>query len=520
MTEECPVTGWAVLVEASPSPTDNISNRNALEVPEWRPWGPNKVPDVTLGEMQTFCEDMFRLLLKKVGNVTHRWVDLLGLWPQLPSGPRQEVSELLVSQVDELRKNPNSIELWTAVRRKLHFHRSYPNSNWSFNSHEVILLETVYVELVPEDLIGAHSWLFESSPCLPDVSSVDENEHEKQIISAQQKAIRTISACGGRTALLGLIRVAESPGSVGRAVARELDSNEVLRLALKCIKTNDSRGKEFARCFLGQCFQQSDWSILDAALDGVKNSGNSNPQAVATIYFAASGKDMASCMQRLQFEDDLAQEAYWSKVDERHIMWANLNEQDFSRAVNCLLDAGRSLSVATLLNCKPTSSGFIVRVLEQIPIDRSRNTEPEPTPRVLSSYRINQLFEQLDAADDVSNEVIARLEIPYIHELRKDRPNFVLYKKIVRVPSLFAELICSVFGRSDGQKEEVILDVQQRELIATLSLGILAANRELPGLKGDGTFDVEELCQWVAEARRLCDERGAGKLENDILGVC
>ena len=515
LTIKYPVSGWEALCQAIPSPTRDISNRNTLGTPQWRPWGPDSVSDVTLGERQGYCESMFKLLLNQVGSATSRWLDLLRLWSKLPIGPRQEVSELLACHVEKLKGNPDSSSLRTAIRRKLHHHRCYPDSSWSMEPHELGLLDTVYAELAPDDLIEAHSWLFDFGPCLPDVSSRDENEHEKQVVSSQQEAVQEISARGGRRVLRQLVRVAEDPGSVGTAVARELDTNEMLSLALECLSTTEPKEKEFARGFLRQCFQESDWGILDAALDGAKSTGNSNPEAVAAIYFAASRKDMASCMQRLLSEDGQVQEAYWSNVDERHIMWAKLNEQEFSRAVNYLLAAGRSLSAARLLNHRSMSSGVIVQVLEQIPIDRSRNTEPERTRDGLSSYRISQLFEQLDAADDVSNEVIARLEILYIHELREDRPNLELYKEIVRVPSLFAEL---TFGSSDGQKDEVKLEAEKRKVIGDLAFEILRYNRELPGMQSDGTVDLDSLCNWVSEARRLCNESGRREIGDQYIG--
>ena len=517
LTERSPDSGWEVLVEAFPSPTRDISNRNVLFFPRWQPWGPDRVPEVTNGERQEFREEMFQLLLKKVVNVTARWKDLLDLLPSLSKSQRQEVIKLLAFQVEGLRENPDVTDLRTAIRRNLHHHRSYPDSQWSMNSYELGLLDTVYVNLTPDDLIETHSWLFDNGPCLPYVKSGDYEEHRRQIVSAQQKAVREIYAHGGSDALLKLLRGAENPASIGKAAASSLDTDELLSLVQDFIKTDVNKGREFALSTLRQCFQQSDCLILDTALEWVKSSEINNPQNVATIYIAASPRDMATCLQRLASEDYLVQEAYWNNVAWLHVQWADLNEQDFPKALNYLLGAGRSLSAACLLAHRPMPSEVIVKVLERIPFDRARGTEPESTAANLDSYSITVLLEQLDAADEVSNEVIARLEIPYIHELKQERSNFVLYREILRVPSLFVELICNVFKHVDEQ-QEVKSEDRHREQIGILCLDILENIRELPGLRSDVTVDVDKLGSWVSEARRLCAENGRREIGDQRIG--
>ena len=343
-------------------------------------------------------------------------------------------------------------------------------------------------------------------------------EYDKKIAAEQQEAIRKVYSFGGKQAILDLLSVAEDLRSMGTATASCLEQDTVLDLALGCLKTDVARNRAFARSLLSQCHRQSGWDVLNTALTHIKSSGIDDPLTVATVYFAASPWDMATCLQRIQTEDYVVQETYWREVDENFVLWSQLNNQDFTRCVSFLLAAGRSQSVAHLLNQRTMSGDVIVKVLEQIPLDRDRQTEPRPNRHGLDSYRINNLFELLDADDSVTEEIVAKLEIPYIHELRRERRPLKLYEQISRVPSLFAGLICYVFKRSDDQEDEIGPEAERDEQVAGLCYEILNYNRVIPGLGEDGEVDVKELETWVTEARRLCTEMGRQVMGDQYVG--
>ena len=164
------------------------------------------------------------------------------------------------------------------------------------------------------------------------------------------------------------------------------------------------------------------------------------------------------------------------------------------------------------------SSDVIIKVLEQIPFDRIRKTEPRPNRHGLESYRINKLFERLDADDSVTDETIAKLEIPYIYELGFEHRRLKIYEQISQVPLLFADLICNVFKRTDGKEDEIKTETESEGQIIGLYFDMLYYNRVIPGLGEDGKVDVWELEKWVTEARRLCTERGRQIMGDQYIG--
>ena len=147
---------------------------------------------------------MCQLLLKEVGSVIPRWLDLIGLLSNLPIAHRQEALEHLMSQVEELTQNPDLTDLRTGIRRELHHHRSYPDTPWAMSAHELELLDVIYEKLIPTNIIDDVSWLFDYNPCLPEVSFGDFEEYEKEIVTARKEAIQKIYLLGGKQAILDL----------------------------------------------------------------------------------------------------------------------------------------------------------------------------------------------------------------------------------------------------------------------------------------------------------------------------
>ena len=102
--------------------------------------------------------------------------------------------------------------------------------------------------------------------------------------------------------------------------------------------------------------------------------------------------------------------------------------------------------------------------------------------------------------------MIANLEIPYLGILDQYRPQLALHRRVVREPSLFADVIAQAFRRADGEAEESV-DDHMLERRASAAFNLLWELRLLPGLTDDGSVDVEAISTWVNESRRMCRER-------------
>ena len=132
-------------------------------------------------------------------------------------------------------------------------------------------------------------------------------------------------------------------------------------------------------------------------------------------------------------------------------------------------------------------------------------------------YMVAELLRSLEASGSVSEETIARLEIPYVGLLRFDRPELALHRQILRSPSLFADLVSWAFKRSDGEADSEVEESTRRNR-AILAFELMHHLRGVPGKLQDETIDGEALETWVREARRLCKDRGREAIGDQQIG--
>ena len=502
LLEKYPKAGWTALVKLVPSVVHN--GVVLREPPLWRPWGQDGHTIASRNAIWQYLEEVIQLLLIYVCNDVARWKDLMDILHNLPERPRREALQMLTRLADTLKQDTDAEVLRATIRTELHRHRSYPDADWAMPSDDVELLSAIYDKLTPTDPVAANAWLFNSDwPDLPDGERMDYEEQRKRAEAAQQETVVAIYESGGLDAIERLLDAVNYPHIVSEAVASRIDADDIFPMALECLMSDSPNRQTFAMNFLNRICRESGWAVLDKALDAVKSEDEVNPETVASIYKSATPVDLKTCLQRLDDECQAVQDAYWRNADWFNFTGSEIEIQDRLTAVRHLLKARRSISAAELIWRTEVPSEIVLLTLEQIPVDWTNGTDI--SSRDLG-YRVSQLFENLDKSEDVSEEVIANLEMRYIGMLENHRPNLALHREVLRQPSLFADLIAWMFKRADGTEDDTV-DEQTRAVRSTFSFRTLSNLRGLPGMSQDGMIDAETLETWVSEARRLCEER-------------
>ena len=511
LLDRCPDKGWAVLVSVFPSRSIVLR-----EPPLWQPWAQDGFSRVRIREQIQYVGEIARLLIGNVGAEPARWKDLVGILPELPSATRQEALLLLEERVYDIVQGEDVESLLTAIRMLLHHHRSHPDAEWAMESEDLDALDAAYDELQSSDLVNASAWLFASEWIdLPDGEQTDEPESLRARISmAQQNGAKTVFESGGTDALLKLIDTVNAPQTIAWAAVEAIDTESVYQLALECIVSDQQARIYFATAYFSAHFRQSGWTVLDRAISDLRVSEEAGPEDIAAIYTTASSADLKCRMDRLASEDQSVRDAYWRRVNWFYIAEDTAEENPFAYAVESLLDAGRSLSVAQLIWNKPVSDELIIRTLEQIPEDWASGRDA-PTRDL--GYIFAKLLGRLDKSERVSDIEIARLESPLIYVITERRPNLALAREALRDPSSFADLITSAFRPADGEYDRP-MNEEERVAQFKFSLQVLSNLRGLPGLMEDGTVDSETLGTWVSEARRLCDDRNRRDIGDQRIG--
>ena len=504
LLDAVPEEGWRLLVEAYPSSGGVIVRRP----PSWRPWAQDGSPRPTVGECDTFVGQMTKMLFNGVGTEADRWADLVGIISRFSREDRKQAIDLLSQQAEALRQHPAVHGLWTSLRGVLHHHRSYPDAAWAMGAKELAAL-AVYQELTPADPVAAHARLFDNWPDLPEGEPGDYEGASERIAEARRKAVCAAHESGGVSAILDIAEAAEEPHEVGVAVALGIGPELALDLAMNHFGANVPRLRSMAYGGLRALFVQSGWKTLDEAITTAKASG-SMPQVLADIYLVAPA--VRETWNRLDNESQEVRTAYW-----KSIRWANTSEwdaEDLDFSVQRLLSVRRSVDAVNWLTFQPIPHELVIQLLEAVPLDVAAS--PDQASRV-DAHRVADLFKKLDQSDDVPDDIIASLEIPYLEILDHHRPQLALHRLVVKEPSIFADIITWAFKRADGEAEESV-DDQILERRAPVTFNVLWKLRLLPGLMEDGSVDVEALSTWVNEARRMCRERDREEMGDQKVG--
>lgn len=507
LLDKFPEAGWPLLIGVYPSSV--VTMRNP---PQWRPWAQDGAPVSTFGELQAYAEELGDYLVERVARDASKWADLIGILRDVSSERLQEIIKLLSERVEALKQHPDADALRTNLRRLLSLHRSHPDAGWAMTAENLEVLSEVYDNLTPANPVAANSWVFDSWPEFPDGQPMGHVDREEKTAKARRAAVRAVYEKQGLDAIVDLANSAESPGSVGFATAFELD-RESLQLALQHVGSSSLKLEEFSRSILSGLFSAHGWPVLEEALSEIK-AGDQNLGAITGIYLAAPVN--IETWNRIEIDDQPVQSAYWSRISQFTLY--GIESEDVAHAVTQLVAVRRSPTAVEVLAgiYGAIPSEVVVQVLEAVPNDIEPDENGGRSPR-LSGYDLARLFERLDKDQGVKDDVIAKLEIPYVGILEHDRPNFALHREIINDPSTFADLITWAYKPSEGS-DEVLEDDKAKANRAGFAYQILWRLPGLPGLNESGLVDAETLSNWIGEARRLCGERGRAGVGDSQMG--
>ena len=438
LLDAVPRAGWQLLLSLYSERSVTIRTP-----PSWRRWAQDGIPAVTNHELAEYFQQVGQLVLEQMEADPNRWVDLLEVVTDLSPEEREKAMHLLHEQLHALQAHSDVLNLWHKLRKILHSHRSFPEVAWALNEQGLAPLDAAYRELTPSDPVAANGWLFSDFPrsawpefpeptsTAHDRVSVELNEQIEELGRIQHAAAQTVYERGGIPAILKLAESSESPYHVGCAVAAVVQHDVAIKLAVDYVDATNHPMRAFGHGILRELFQQLGWASLDEVLKALELQ-NRPPEARADVYFAAPIKP--DTWDRLANESQVVQDTYWKSMHPYRI-----DATDVSYAAPRLFSVQRSMAVANIIRSAPVSSTLIMQTLEQIPHDLAKNGEAS-SEFSSSNYAIAELFKKLDNNENVPDEIVARLEIPYIRMLEHDRPNMAIHREVCKNPSLFADL--------------------------------------------------------------------------------
>lgn len=501
--KHAPGAAWNLLVDLCPSGPESITDRST---PKWRVWGQDVPETITQSEYQEYLKNILVKMTTYVSDDLDRWKDLINNIAVFPQERRLELYDTLSRVISE-RKDPNSGgKLRVEMRDMLNRHKSYPDAGWALPEKDIAIIEQLYQQVTPKDLVQKHAWVFDYWPTLPVGERRTDEKYRSEVTTLQDQAIKEIHSKKDKPLLKRLIDSSPGPEDVGKALGRVYGFNrEIAQYTFASIKTEERNEELFALGVYASWYATKKWKHIEAVLQEAKKI-SSNTNIVAFIYLGCPANRFT--WEKLEKENPAAQESYWKKVTNTFRFDVENTEEDYNYGLGKLLEVGRAMDVVEVASYSEYTekTAILVKALQLLPLDMNQAQKNKRALRT-NSHSIARVFEKLDSRNDIKRDEIAKLEIPLVKVLTHDRPSLALHDDVLDNPKTFADLISWTYKPKKGYKDDVSLPKKQKENMAMVAWEILHHIPRLPG-QTSKKISKTKLRKWVKDSIKLCSESG------------
>ncbi|MCC5812494.1 MAG: hypothetical protein JJU06_19190 [Ectothiorhodospiraceae bacterium] len=488
---EQPTVGWPLLVSLLPRRHDSTSGTRH---PHWLPVaGVDQTPK-TAEERSLSTQTILDRIEAHLGSDTTRWEELfrVGL-SALPPEYRRRLLHALIHRMRSQHESAN----WEALRTKIRQYHYVLTLHENVDAADIDPLVELEELLSPSEPVARYRWLFEKS--WVDIPGARRTEHEvtKEYRSA---ALDHIVSAYGLEGVIGLVEKVEHPAAVALTAVERSDVNHLDWLVQQRASDEPSAAFwYFLEAYVCLRHGQGGWKWTAALLEHAAE--NSWPTESILSVFCGLPLTQETWTRLEEGWQGVAKE-YWKRVWLRPIDRKDTALRTI--AMERALDAGRSAEVIEIFGAFDSAANLPTHLICRALRDLAAEAQNEPQSARNLGHYIKDLFKVLDHRDDISDQEIAVLEIPYCLAFEDtDRSEMAFHRLIAVSPTNFTTLVRWRYQRDDGQQDEEISTEQLRNA-AELSWTVLHSWRLIPGSRADGAIDEEELLAWVREAMDLC----------------
>jgi hypothetical protein len=478
--------------------------------PRWRPWAQEGTDAVDPVEVAAGTTEIVTRLLEDVGASGERWSDLVSHLDSLPTRDRDRLLAALEALDPERLEDPGKTSVWRSLVELTGRHRQFPNAYWAMPEDIVNRVEEVAGRFAPESLTDFYANLFDHRPRLPGLDPRDYEAYEAALRTARQDAARAILDGAGVTELLALGSAVKLPTAVGWAAA-EARGDQIAHELLPLLGTEGPEG-EVARGYAAGRIDTDGLDWVEQQLQRSDITWTVPQRAGLLLAVPRQGLRLLAILKR---QPPQVQETFWRRVNPfyaesaaRPVIARELIERQRPwAAINVLAYAIPTSTQPT----EPLDAGLVELALDRAVTGPANDGQQA----ALLAWEVEQLLDYLErAGSDV--ETRARLEFQLMPLLQHTRSARALGQALQEQPKLFVEIVCVVYRGEDDPVDELV--PPERKALAEVGFSALRSWHMPPGLRPDGTVDVQQLGTWISEARRLLAESGRRAVGDIVAG--
>jgi transcriptional regulator with XRE-family HTH domain len=505
-----PKAAWELMLSIFPKGHDSSSYNPR---PKWRDFQVAEPEEVTNGMILEGARALAERLIDDAGTDPERWAELIdylaGFQPELRTRGWRRLAELS----GELSDDTSWMPVWTALRKLLHHHRSFPDAEWALPEEELMRIEDLYRQFNPSDAVIQRSWLFSHSAQPLVGTRIDDWElRAKESESMRVQAIRELLDITGFAGINRLIDEAKDPHLVGIAYLLAAASPDEPKQVLKeFFDKHTYSAQQFAFGLVAAGNFHHGWQWSESVLE-MATETNWSEAAIASLLLALPSERRV--WTKAASLGDSIRKAYWEKTN---FFPHQENADDKLYAVEQMMHVGRACDLVERLAGTPKGvpASTIVDILS------AAATSPWPqegNAAVMSQWGVAELLKVLDADKSVGDDVVASLEWIYLALLEhSQRTPIVLHRFMAADPSFFVQVLSAIFKAHSESSPKDHDPTEHERTMATQAFRLLQSWTRVPGTSDSG-FDGEALTSWVKEAHRLAVQAERGAVGDQYIG--
>jgi hypothetical protein len=506
LSREEPTAAWAVLMKVLP---DSHQWTTGSRKPAWRPLIPGDwSPAVTVTAYVEQVGDYLGLAVEMARGSIARLSELAPRVEDLPGPLRAQLLDALneqwVRDLPEAERQP----LWETLKDVVDKHRKFAHTEWAMSSEDLELISAVVRSLEPESqALKARAIFTERDFELLDEADGDIDAQHRGLEGRRVDVLRDVLSEGGLEAVMDVASSCGSPWRLGMTLAALAtpSTDDALLPALLCDERDKLR--QFVGGYTRGRYGVGGWAWVDA-LDLTDWDSDQAGRFLAYLPFCAEAWDRVETLL-----GDSAS-SYWSQTN------ANAYEADTDRerAARMLVKHGRPWAAVDVLEAsvyrkEPVSSDLLITTLTAAATCDSGER--------IDAFSATNLMKVLQADANLDGEALCTLEwlyIPLLSGLNDDDGPVGLHRQLATDPSLFCELVRTVWRSSDEVEGETPTPTAEQQRIALNAYRLLEGWRRVPGTAETGDIVLAGLEDWWQAVAASCGESGHLGIAQDRVG--